>query len=248
VSNEFVISTKQALIATFIFGLVLGAFVMGLFTGFGANKGVAGTIIAKDDSNRNLPSQDNEDSNEQPAKSFKINDIVDDDPKLGKDSAPIVMVEFSDYQCPFCARFFSNTLPELKKNYIETGKLQFVYRDFPLSRHPEAQPAAEAAECAGEQGKYFEMHDKIFANQASMSKESYKKWAEELSLDMQKFNNCLDSGKYKSEVQKDYSDGQRLGVRATPTYFIGKRGGDAIQIVGAHPYEVFQRAIDNLLQ
>ncbi len=166
----------------------------------------------------------------------------DDDAFLGNANAPVKIVEFSDYQCPFCARFYSNTLPSLKKNFIETGKVKFVYRDFPLGFHQEAQPSAEAAECAGEQGKYWEMHDKIFENQQSMSTSSYKQWAADIGLNTEQFNSCLDSGKYASEVQKDFSDGQAAGVSGTPTFFINGK-----KVVGAQPYEAFEQVINQEL-
>ena len=142
----------------------------------------------------------------------------DDDPVLGNKNAPVTVIEFSDFQCPFCERFYSQTLPLLEQNYISTGKVKLVYRDFPLSSiHPDAQKAAEAAECADEQGKFKEMHDKLFENQNSLSTSSLKSYAAQLGLDAAKFNGCLDSGKYASEVQKDFNDGSAAGVSGTPS-------------------------------
>ncbi len=167
---------------------------------------------------------------------------ADDDPVKGDPKAPVTIIEFSDFQCPYCARFFEETLPQIDEQYIKTGKVKLVYRDFPLSFHPNAHPAAQAAECADEQGKFWQYHDKIFANQASLSAANLKQWAKDLALDTTKFNSCLDSGKYKSEVDKDLSEGSAAGVSGTPAFFI-----DGELIVGAQPFSVFQQAIEAAL-
>ncbi len=168
---------------------------------------------------------------------------ADDDPILGDPNAPVTMIEFSDFQCPFCARFWGQTLTQIKEKYIKTGKVKFVYRDFPISSiHSEAEKAAEAAECADEQGKFWEYHDLIFARQDSMSIANYKRWAAELKLDTASFNSCLDSGKYTEEVAKDFSDGQAAGVSGTPTFFINGRS-----VVGALPFEQFKTVLDKVL-
>lgn len=166
---------------------------------------------------------------------------VDDDAFLGDKNAPVTIIEFSDYQCPFCGRFWSQTLPSLKEQYIDTGKVRFVYRDFPLSSiHPMAQPAAEAAECvrdaAGSDKAYFEMHDKIFANQQSLSIDNLESWAQDLGYDI---STCLSSGEFRSEVLKDTADAQSAGGRGTPYFVIN---GNAIS--GAQPFSVFQQIIE----
>lgn len=180
----------------------------------------------------------------------KVAVAVDDDPFLGEKKAPITMIEFSDFQCPFCRSFWKETLPLIKSNYIDTGKIRFVYRDFPLSFHPGAQTAAQAAECAEEQDKYWEMHDKIFYEQdkegqgtIQFSKTEVVKWAGQIGLKMNKFNQCLDSGKYKAEVEKDFADGSAAGVSGTPSFFINGR-----LLVGAQPFSVFQEAIEGALK
>ncbi|MBI4176604.1 MAG: DsbA family protein [Candidatus Aenigmarchaeota archaeon] len=168
---------------------------------------------------------------------------ADDDPALGPANAKVTVIEFSDFQCPFCKRFFDQTLGQIKSDYVETGKIRFAYRDFPLdSIHPNARPAAMAAECANEQGKFWEFHDKIFQNQQSMSTESYKQWAAELGLDAGQFNSCVDSNKYAQEVEKDFQDGVAAGVSGTPTVFVNGQ-----KIVGAQPFEAFQAAIEQAL-
>ncbi|MBI3412848.1 MAG: DsbA family protein [Candidatus Aenigmarchaeota archaeon] len=180
---------------------------------------------------------------------------VDDDPSLGDANAPITVVEFSDFQCPFCRASYRDVLPELKTNYVSTGKVKFVYRDFPLVQiHPAALPAAEAGECADEQKKFWEMHDKIFDEQnkqgqgtITFTKDNLKSWAAEIGLDAPKFNGCLDSEKYKSEVQKDLSDGQAAGVQGTPTFFVGNEKDGYIVIPGAVPYNAFKKVIDQEL-
>ena len=164
---------------------------------------------------------------------------IDDDAVLGDENAKVTMIEFSDYECPFCGRHFEQTYPQIKKEYIDTGKVKLVFRDFPLSFHPQAQKAAEAAECAGEQGKYFEMHDKLYSNQESLSVDNYKKWAKEIGLDTAKFNDCLDSGKMASEIAKDMADGTSYGVKGTPGFFINGK-----PVSGAQPFSVFKQAID----
>lgn len=167
---------------------------------------------------------------------------ADDDSVLGSEDAPVTIIEFSDYECPFCARAFNNTLPEIKEKYVDTGKVKLVYRDFPLSIHRSAQKAAEASECAGEQGKFWEMHDKLFENQSALDVASLKQYAKDIALDSTEFDACLDSGEMASEVQKDFSDGQKYGVTGTPAFFI-----NGIKVSGAQPFSVFEQIIESEL-
>lgn len=146
----------------------------------------------------------------------------------GPVDAKVTIVEFADYQCPFCARMVP-TLREVVKKY--EGKVRWVYRDFPLREiHPEAMPAALAAQCAGDQGKYYEMHDKLFENYQQLNAALYTRLGTELGLDMNKYNECIKSGKHNDEIMRDYADGSQLGVNGTPSYFINGRkmgnGGD----------------------
>lgn len=164
---------------------------------------------------------------------------ADDDPVKGDKNAPVTIIEFSDFQCPYCGRFYSQTLSQIEEKYIKTGKAKFVYRDFPLSFHQFAQKAAEAAECADEQGRFWEYHDKIFQNQQSLSIENLRKWALDLSLDGGKFGSCLDSGRYEEEIKKDFQDGSAAGVTGTPAFFI-----NGILVEGAHPFESFKAVIE----
>ena len=174
-----------------------------------------------------------------PSPSVNMEGLVDDDAVLGDDNAPVTIVEFSDYECPFCGRFYSQTLGQIKEQYIKTGKVKLVYRDFPLSFHPQAQKAAETAECAGEQGKYWEMHDLLFTQGVQGGTTSFKQYAQQIGLNTAKFNECLDSGEMASEVRKDTADGAAAGVQGTPAFYV-----NGIEISGAQPFQVFQQVIE----
>lgn len=175
---------------------------------------------------------------------------ADNDAFLGKKDAPVTIIEFSDFQCPFCRKFAEDVIPQLKKEYIDTGKARLVYRDFPLAFHPGAIPAAQGAECAKEQGKFWEMHDIMYAEQAKQGSgtvqftaDDIKKWAVQAGVNAAKFNQCLDSGKYKSEVEKDMADGTAAGVSGTPSTFINGR-----IVVGAQPFSALKTLIDEELK
>ncbi|MFQ5847230.1 MAG: DsbA family protein [Candidatus Methylomirabilales bacterium] len=176
-----------------------------------------------------------------------------DHPTAGKKDAPITMIEFSDYQCPFCGRFFRDTLPALKAEYINTGKVRYVFRDFPLDRiHPHARKAAEAAHCAGDQGRYWDMHDLLFQNQRALQVEHLKAYARRLDLDSTAFDACLKNGTHAAEVQQNLEEGLAAGIRGTPGFFLGKTRSDntiqGVLISGAHPFPVFRQAVENLLR
>ncbi|OGT27917.1 MAG: hypothetical protein A2Z17_04035 [Gammaproteobacteria bacterium RBG_16_66_13] len=178
---------------------------------------------------------------------------ADDDIFLGPVDAPVTIIEFSDFQCPFCKRFRDQTLDPILQTY--EGKVRFVYRDFPISSiHEWAQKAAEAGECADEQGKFWEYHDLIFANQTALNQQleaeglngvvgTFKSYASQLGLDTTAFNDCLDSGKFAQEVQGDYNDGVAAGVTGTPAFYINGQ-----ELIGAQPLAAFQAAIDAALQ
>jgi len=177
---------------------------------------------------------------------------LDDDPVKGNLNAPITIVEFSDFQCPFCARFHSTTLPQLEANYIDSGKVKFVYRDFPIQNiHPNAVPAALASECADEQGMFWEYHDMVFENQKKwqgLSRnamiDTFEQYALELGLNTSDFNTCFESGKYGDEVKKDLQDGVSYGITGTPGFFIGNDELGYVKIIGAQPYPVFEGLIE----
>lgn len=179
----------------------------------------------------------NSDGAAQPA-SFKI---VKEDHIRGEIGAPVTLVEFSDFECPFSARHFP-TMSKLSKEY--GGKVAWVFKHFPLPFHKNAQKAAEASECAGEQGKFWEYHDKLFENvEKGYSLENFKSWAADLNLDAGKFNACLDSGKYAQKVSDDSQEGQAKGVSGTPSTFINGQ-----LVSGALSYETLKQKIDGLLK
>jgi protein-disulfide isomerase len=162
------------------------------------------------------------------------------DPALGSASAPVTIVEFSDFQCPFCQRV-APTLKKVRETYGD--KVRIVWKDFPLTQiHPEAFKAGEAAHCAGEQGKYWEYHDRLFANQQALQPTDLKKYATDLGLDALKFNSCVDSSKYGERVRNGVAQGTRLGVNSTPTVYVNGR-----LLSGAQPYEAFVTVIDEEL-
>jgi len=169
---------------------------------------------------------------------------------LGRDDAPVTVVEFADYQCPFCRRFQSDSFAELKKSYIDTGKVRFVSRDLPLEFHPNAPSAAAAARCAGEQSKFWEMRDLLLAGDADLSQAALVQDARQIHLDAAAFSSCLSDRKYTSAIQKDVADAGALGISGTPSFVIAKTAKDqmnGILIVGAVQYSAFDSAIQNLL-
>lgn len=166
-------------------------------------------------------------------------------PRIG--AGKLEIVEFSDFQCPFCQKFYNEAYKEIKAKYIDTGKATLVYRHFPLSFHQNAQKAAEASECANLQGKFGPYHDALFVNGKSdgtgLSVSDLKKYAANLGLDTTKFNSCLDSGQTVEVVQADFAEGQKIGVSGTPTFIIGGE-----KVVGAVPFSVFQNIIEKALK
>ena len=173
-------------------------------------------------------------------------------PLKGQKDAKLTLVEFSDYQCPFCRRHAETTLPQLDRDYIATGKVRYVFRDFPLeSIHAQAPKAAEAAHCAGEQGRYWDMHDKLFANQQALAPENLAEHAQAIGLELEPFKACVDGGKYAQRVRKDIAEGEKLGMSGTPTMLLGLSNGDRVKLlrlmVGAQPFALFKAEIDKLL-
>jgi protein-disulfide isomerase len=165
--------------------------------------------------------------------------IAKHDPVRGPDNAPVTIIEFSEYQCPFCGRV-TPTLHQLQQKYGD--KIRIVFKDFPLPNHLQAPKAAEAAHCAGDQGKYWELHDRLFANQQQIQVADLKKHAAAVGLDQAKFDQCLDSGTYTTIVQEDVDLGGQMGVQSTPTLYINGR-----VVTGAQPIGVFEAIIDEEL-
>jgi protein-disulfide isomerase len=168
-------------------------------------------------------------------------------PVKGDNNAKVTVVEFSDFECPFCARFYADTLPQLTTEYIDTGKIAFYYRHYPLSFHPQAVPAALASECANDQGKFWEMHDKIFdENNAgklgTATTDTFKQYAADLGLEANAFDSCFDDKTHQAKVDEDFAAGNEVGVSGTPTFYINGR-----QMVGAQPFASLKAIIDEEL-
>jgi protein-disulfide isomerase len=165
---------------------------------------------------------------------------TDDDPSIGADNAPITIIEFSDYQCPYCQVWYQQVYPQLLTAY--PNKIRFVYRDFPLPMHPEAMPSAEAANCAGEQGAYWKFHDALFGQQYGLNRAAYENYATDLGLDMKTFTDCLDSHRYQAEIQADANEATKVGINSTPSFVINGR-----ILIGALPFSDFKAVIDEEL-
>ena len=168
---------------------------------------------------------------------------------LGSKEAPFTIVEYTDYQCPFCQRFHVTAFPELKKAYIDSGKVRFYSKDMPLDFHPNAMRAAMAARCAGEQGKFWELRDTMGANPNSLDIEHILNFAGNLKLDTGALRACIDGGKYKETVQNDVLEAMRVGANGTPTFIVGKSVGEGVDgelIVGALPFQMFDSKLKEL--
>jgi len=174
-------------------------------------------------------------------------------PVLGKLDAPLTMVEFTDMQCPYCRQFHTTTFEQIKKEYIDTGKLRYISRDFPLdSLHPMAQGALRAARCAADQGRFWEMRHTILVNSAALSPTIFATFAQDLKLNVATFKSCEATAatKFQAEIQKDLADAASAGVSGTPTFIIGRtsaNGLDGVRLVGAQPFAVFDARLKELL-
>jgi len=191
----------------------------------------------------------------QPTPGRLIQVSVSDNPFKGNADAPVTVIEFSDFQCPFCKRFVDQTLADLEEEYINTGKVKFVFRDFPLTNlHPNVTIVHIAAECADEQGKFWEYHDMLFAKQADWDKltpenlkSELKMYATTLGLSGGIFESCLSSQEIAAEVDTDFLHAGIAGATGTPTFFIGNDKDGFVKLVGAKPYANFKGEIDRAL-
>jgi len=168
----------------------------------------------------------------------------------GSGSAPLTMVEFTDYQCPYCRRFQAEVWPRLKREYVDTGKLRFIVRDLPLPFHAGAKPAAEAAHCAAEQGRFWPMHDALLATGADLSAKGIEQRAGALGLDVGRFDACVAAGKYAAAIERNAAQADALGLRGTPAFVIGRVRQGELQgwpIEGALPYEEFDALLRQVL-
>ncbi len=170
----------------------------------------------------------------------RVDVSTDDDPSIGPANAPVTIIEFSDYQCPYCQVWYKQVYQQLMASY--PNKIRFVYRDLPLPMHPEAVPAAEAADCAGEQNAYWKYHDALFSQKYGLNRAAYEQYATDLGLDTKAFAACLDSHRYQGEVQADASDAARVGISGTPSFVVNGR-----ILIGALPFSEFKTVIDEEL-
>lgn len=189
---------------------------------------------------------------QQPSEGTAISLSPDDDPTIGDLSAPVQVYEFSDYQCPFCQRFFEDSVKQMEPEYIDTGKVLFIYKDFPLqSIHPAAVPTAIYAWCAQQQGKWREFHDTVFEQQSLLGsgKAGLDQIADQAGLDQDQLSTCLDGqDQILDEIQSDLQFGSSLGVSGTPSMFIGNEEKGYTMIRGAQPYSIVKQTIEQYLQ
>ncbi len=233
-------SNSQPLVVSAFYILIVVAFAAGLFAGFLVwGTGHTNPPQQAAAQTQNQAPQAAAQATQGEPKRYDVS--TDDDPALGPATAPVTIIEFSDYQCPYCRQWAEQVEGELIKTYGD--KIRIVYRDFPLTQiHPEALPAAEAADCAGEQGKYWEYHDALFKQSKGLGQEAYLAYAKELGLNIDQFQQCIQEHRYRDEVQADAQYAAQLGVRSTPTFFI-----NGIPVVGAQPFSVFKQIIDQEL-
>jgi len=214
-----------------------------------------GSFVAED---TNTASADTLAPQAPPQNTGPVEVSIDDDPVMGDENALLTLIEFGDFECPFCKQSFEELLPQIKKDYIDTGKVKFVYRDLPLDFHQNAHKQAQAAECARDQGgdeTYFKYHDEIYtrttSNGTGLANDQLPVIAQDLGLNVIDFQSCLDSEKYKEEVDKDVADASAAGANGTPSWFIGKTTEDGViqgeLVVGAQPYDAFKTIIDQKL-
>ena len=174
-------------------------------------------------------------------------------PSLGSETAKVTLIEFSDYQCFFCRRHDRQVAPRIVEEYVKSGRVKYVFADFPLASHPGASKAAQAAHCAGDQGKYWQMNDLLFRHPQSLNQGTLKAFGKSLGLDNPAFLDCVESGKYAQKVRDGLSAGKGAGVRGTPSFFFGltDRTRPKIRVrktlTGAHPYPAFKGIIEELL-
>ncbi|MDP1538986.1 MAG: thioredoxin domain-containing protein [bacterium] len=219
--------------------IIAGLIIAGAIIISSGNVNIGKEIATTGEIAQNLPSNNPQPSPPDQASIAQF-EITKTDHIRGDFNAPITLVEFSCFECPFSVRHYP-TLNKILNDY--SGKMRLVYKHFPLGFHPNAQKAAEASECADEQGKFWEYHDKLFENLAGgYSLDNFKQWAKDLGLDSKKFNDCLDSGKFAQKVQADFQEGTEKGVNGTPTTFVNGQF-----VSGALPYESFKQIIDSLL-
>ena len=247
-------STFNILVISLIITIGIAAFLAGTYTTNLNSDHVSQEQFKNEIAKLELKILEKQLPTKQPNVPLKIS--TDNDPVIGKLDAPITIIEFSDFQCPFCAKFHIDTLPSIMNEYIKNGQVKLVFRDFPIqSIHPNALPASVAAECANEQGKFKEMHDLLFENQREWNNQNtndvistFNQYASKMNLEEEKFDSCLRNGKYIEEIQKDLEDGRMYGISGTPGFFVGNNQIGFIELKGAQPFESFKKIIDSQLK
>ena len=247
-SSLFSFSSQERIIASLVFLLVGASFLLGYFYGqltvlkggqLVAN-GQEGTIAGTTPPTEAEP--------DVPITEKQWQDLlVSPAYARGNEDAEVTIVEFTDYQCPFCGRHFEQTDAQIQENYVDTGKVRYISRDLPLPFHPQAEAAAQAARCAGDQNKYWEMRELLFTNQDEWSsgdtEAMFSSYIGEIGANVATFNSCFSSGKYEQDVKDDLNFAQQVGASGTPTFFINGK-----KVVGAQPYSVFEAAIEAELE
>jgi len=170
---------------------------------------------------------------------------------LGSKKAPLVLIEFTDYQCPYCKRFYDTTFAELKKKYIDTGKLRFISRNLPLPFHKHAESAALAASCGNDQNRYWQMRESIFSNPRALQPEALSAYAKVNGLNVKRFDICMMKKRHLKKIKQDMADANAIGITGTPSFVLARSGGKIVEgekIIGAYPFAAFESKIEALLQ
>lgn len=248
VTNEESITFKRShfflalLPITFVLGLAAGYVFWGLQP-FGETSTVNTAAVETESVDEQVAQAGDQpeegDTGQQEYRRYDVSE--DDDPVLGSEDAEITLIEFSDFECPYCTRWHTDVFDRIREDYPD--QVRFVYRDFPLkSIHPNAVPAAEAANCANEQDAFWEFSEKLFGGELGLNPEAYLEYANQIDLDTDEFAKCIEEGRYSQEVEDDYQYAAQLGVQSTPTFFL-----NGIPLIGAQPYEVFKDVIEREL-
>lgn len=178
--------------------------------------------------------------------------LREDDRVRGDQQAPVTLLEYSDFTCGFCEKFFQETWPLLNSEYIKTGKLRLIYRDFPRAISGPSIDTAMAARCAGEQGQYWSMHDRLFSSRRKFSSDQLQQQAEDLRLNIRQYSECVQAERYIESIYRDRMEGGSIGVRGTPHFILylthNPEAGPLLVIPGALPFDTFQEHIEKLLQ
>lgn len=188
---------------------------------------------------------------QKPSAPARVKVSSTDGVSFGNPKAPLILVEFTDYECPFCKRFYDTTFAEIKKKYIDTGKLRFISRNLPLPFHKYAGNAALAAACAGDQGKYWQMRKSIFGNPKQMQMEHLSAYAKDNGLNVKQFDTCMTKKTHSAKIQKDVADAQAIGITGTPSFVLAKSDGHVVEgekLIGALPLATFEAKIKALLK